>query len=488
MKNQRSSTITPVILAGGNGTRLWPLSRKTMPKQFASLTGKTTLFQETVQRFHDLEGYGAPIILTSVDCVSLVETQLADVGISAAAILSEPACRDTAPAILLAALVTEQQTEDDAILVMPSDHRIGDVDALRRAVEEGRKIAKDRGLLVTFGITPDRPSTQFGYIQTGDPIFGEPGHLVKRFVEKPNEETAKRYVADASFSWNSGMFLLPVSTFLAEMSAYQPQLLQTCKRAIRRSISDGLVIEPNSDDFAACEKISIDYALMEKTSRAAIVSVDPVWSDLGTWPAIADLSPADRDDNQEIGNVCTFDSKNNYVRSSGPMTTLVGMENCIVVNTGDAVLVASRDKADGVKQLVEKMEAEGRREVVSSGSETRPWGSFHTLEKSVGHHVKHLRVEAGGKLSLQKHFHRAENWVVVSGTARATVGDVIVDLKPGQSIFVPKGAIHRLENPGTIPVEIIEVQSGDYFGEDDIVRFDDVYGRAVETPFAVAAE
>jgi len=488
MQNQRKSTITPVILAGGHGTRLWPLSRKAMPKQFADLNGGPTLFQETVRRFHGQDGFAAPIVLTSADCVGLVEAQLAEAGVAAAAIISEPACRDTAPAILLAALAAGHRTDDDAILVMPSDHRIGDAHALLRAVEDGRRIAGDRGLLVTFGITPDRPATQFGYIRRGNPVFGEAGFLVDAFVEKPDEATARRYIEDTNYSWNSGLFLLPVSTFLEEMAAFQPRLVQTCQRAMRRGVSDGLVIEPNSDDFVTCEKISIDYALLEVTARAAIVPVDPVWSDLGTWSAIADLVPANAENNREIGNVCSVESRNNYVRSTGPMTALVGVEDCIVVNTGDAVLVASRDRADSVKQLVEQMEAEGRGEVASTGAETRPWGAFHTLEKGPGHHVKHLTVEPGGKLSLQKHFHRAENWVVVAGTARATVGDVIVDLKPGESIFIPKGAVHRLENPGTTRVEIIEVQSGDYFGEDDIVRLDDVYGRDVEAPFAMAAE
>ncbi len=464
-----------VILAGGSGTRLWPLSRDQFPKQFLPLLGERSLLQDTVQRVRPLAGDGVCIV-TGEESRFLVAEQLREMGVDPGGkILGEPAGRNTAPAIGLAAMGCDP---DEILLVLPSDHAIRDGAAFREAAQSAAAVA-EAGYLVTFGISPDHPETGFGYIRLGPPLDGFDGFRVAdRFVEKPDLETAESYLRDGGYVWNSGMFAFRAAALLAELKKHAPDL-HAGLEALRPHIEAGEPIPV--DRYVALPKISIDYAVMERSERVAVLPVDPGWSDLGSFAALLDLMPADPDGNavrlSTGGEAVLVDSRGNLVWGGDKIVALVGMASTLVVDTPDALLVCARDRAQDVRQAVDRLKESGRDEATVHRTVHRPWGTYTVLEEGPGFKIKRIQVQPGAKLSLQLHHHRAEHWVVVSGTARVTRGGETVLLRTGESTFIPVTTPHRLENPGAIPLQIIEVQNGDYLGEDDIVRFQDDYGR-----------
>ena len=473
--------ILPIVLAGGSGSRLWPASRPDCPKQFIKLGKGLSLFQQSLMRCSNSDLFRAPIIVVGQTHQHLAQKQVEEVGILPAAIISEPLGRDTAAAITLGALAAyDSKNDGQLVAVLPSDHSINDQRAFDQSITQASMIARRSGLLVTFGIQADRPETGYGYIRTGAPLHGYDGYMVRQFVEKPNKIRARQYVSSGDYLWNSGMFLFPLVTYFSELALHAPEVFLTCERAMSASRSDGYVIYPDRAAIAGLKKISIDYALMEKTGLAAVLPMSPGWSDLGTWNAIWDHSERDEYGNASVGDVELREAKNSYAHSSGPLTTLVGVKDCVVVATKDAVLVAARDQADQIKQMVGDLKKQGRSEVRQHPGEIRPWGSFAPLHNGAGHQVKIIEVNPGGQLSLQKHRRRAEHWIIVAGIATVTVGEERKELVPGQHAHVPLGAVHRLENFGQEPVQMIEVQTGDYFGEDDIIRLEDVYDREAE--------
>jgi mannose-1-phosphate guanylyltransferase/mannose-6-phosphate isomerase len=464
-----------VILAGGSGTRLWPLSRDQFPKQFLPLLGERSLLQDTVQRVRPLVGEEFCIV-TGEESRFLVAQQLRDLGADPAGkILGEPAGRNTAPAIGLAALGCDP---DEVLLVLPSDHAIRDAAAFRVAARAASAVA-ETGYLVTFGIAPAHPETGFGYIRLGAALDGFDGfRAAERFVEKPDMATAEAYLRDGGYVWNSGMFAFRAGTLLDELKTHAPELCAGLE-TLRPLVAAGKAIP--LDRYAALPKISIDYAVMERSQRVAVLPVDPGWSDLGSFAALLDLLPADPSGNvvrlAAGGEAVAVASSGNLVWAGGKVVALVGVQDALVVDTPDALLVCSRDHAQDVRQVVERLKAAGRDEVTLHRTVHRPWGTYTVLEEGPGYKIKRIQVHPGAKLSLQLHHHRSEHWVVVSGTARVTRGGETVLLRTGESTFIPVTTPHRLENPGAIPLQIIEVQNGDYLGEDDIVRFQDDYGR-----------
>lgn len=469
--------LIPLILSGGSGTRLWPVSRKNLPKQFLSLTGQGTLFQQTIARTQLLPGVSAPIVVASEDHRFLAAEQLLESGISEAAIILEPHPRNTAPAIALGALKAVQQDPEALLLVLPADHLIGDTSSFKSAVEQALPSARD-GWLVTFGIRPDRPETGFGYIRRGDAI-GAHAFQVARFVEKPALATAESYVADGGYDWNSGMFLFKAARYLEELGLHAPDMLAAVREAYASAKVDLDFVRIDRERFAKVPDDSIDYAVMEKTQRAAVIPVACNWSDIGSWSALWLAGARDAQGNLREGDTIAVDTTNSLLRShERHLLATVGVDDLIVVTTPDATLVAHRDAAQDVKRVVDELKAAGRSEHSFHRVVRRPWGSYDSLESAERFQVKRIIVKPGASLSLQKHHHRAEHWIVVSGTAEVTCDDRVFLLGENQSTYIPLGSVHRLRNPGKMPLEIIEVQSGSYLGEDDIVRLEDVYGRS----------
>jgi mannose-1-phosphate guanylyltransferase / mannose-6-phosphate isomerase len=469
--------LIPLILSGGSGTRLWPVSRKNLPKQFLELAGKGTLFQQTIARTRQLPGVAAPIVVASEDHRFLAADQLLEAGIEDATIVLEPLARNTAPAIALGALQALQRDADAVLLVLPADHLIGDTTAFVDAVKQAMPLAA-QGWLVTFGIRPDRPETGFGYIRRAEAI-GSEGYRVEQFVEKPDLTTAESYLADGSYDWNSGMFLFKASRYLEELATHAPAMLAAVREAHAKASTDLDFVRIDRDAFAQVPDDSIDYAVMEKTRHAAVIPVSCAWSDIGSWSALWLTGDKDAHGNLCEGDTMAIDTRNSLLRSHDRhLIATVGVDDLIVVTTPDATLVAHRDAAQDVKKIVEQLKAAGRSEHSLHRVVHRPWGSYDSLEAGERFQVKRIQVKPGASLSLQKHHHRAEHWIVVSGTAEVTCDDKVFLLGENQSTYIPLGSKHRLRNPGKVALELIEVQSGSYLGEDDIVRYDDVYGRA----------
>jgi mannose-1-phosphate guanylyltransferase/mannose-6-phosphate isomerase len=469
--------LIPLILSGGSGTRLWPVSRKNLPKQFLALAGKGTLFQQTVARTRQLPEVAAPIVVASEDHRFLAADQLLEAGVEGADIVLEPLARNTAPAIALGALQALQRDPEALLLVLPADHLITDTAAFADAVTRAVPLAA-QGWLVTFGIRPDRPDTGFGYIRRTEAI-DDHGYRVGQFVEKPDLATAESYLADGGYDWNSGMFLFKASRYLEELATHAPEMLAAVREAHAQASTDLDFVRIDRDAFARVPENSIDYAVMEKTQRAAVIPVSCGWSDIGSWSALWLTGEKDAQGNLCEGDTMAVDTRNSLLRSHDRhLLATVGVDDLIVVTTPDATLVAHRDAAQDVKKIVERLKAAGRSEHALHRVVYRPWGNYDSLEAGERFQVKRIVVKPGASLSLQKHHHRAEHWTVVCGTAEVTCDDKVFLLSENESTYIPLGSTHRLRNPGKVPLELIEVQSGSYLGEDDIVRFDDVYGRA----------
>ncbi len=472
--------LTPVILSGGAGTRLWPLSRELYPKQLLALTGERTMLQQTALRLAGLATV-APIVVCNEAHRFLVAEQLRQLSIEPRAMVLEPFGRNTAPAIALAALAALKVSasdpgEDPALLVLPADHVIRNVPAFQEAVRVALAAA-EQGQLVTFGIVPSAPETGYGYIQRG-PASGNAGaHRIARFVEKPKLERAQEFLKAGDHYWNSGMFMFRASLYLRELERFAPQIAKVCRSAFQGARSDLDFIRIDAQVFEQCPSDSIDYAVMEKTSDAVVVPLDAGWSDVGSWSALHAASDADSHGNVSHGDVISEDTQGCYLYSESRLVAAVGLDEHVVVETKDAVLVAPKNRVQDVKKLVARLKEAGRYEHSLHREVFRPWGSYDSIENGERFQVKRLKVKPGATLSLQMHHHRAEHWIVVSGTARVTRGDEVFLLEENQSTYIPIGVKHRIENPGMIPLHIIEVQSGSYLGEDDIVRFDDRYGR-----------
>ena len=473
----------PVILSGGSGSRLWPLSRKQFPKQFLALTGEHTLFQQTVERLA-FEGMQRPIVVCNQDHRFLVTEQFQEIGHSSQVMVLEPFGRNTAPAVAMTALKLLDERRDEVLLVLPADHVIIDEAAFRRAIEQGRQQA-EAGELVLFGVPATSPETGFGYIRTCEESGLGAGTLrVDQFVEKPDEERAREFVAAGNYFWNSGMFLFRASVYLEELQKHEPDIYDNCVLTLKRSdVSEDTVVI-DADTFALCPDNSIDYAVMERTQHACVVPLDAGWSDVGSWSSLWDVHEKDSNGNVLKGDVLAHDSRNCLVNGNGKLVTLLGLEDVVVVETRDAVMVAHKDRVQDVKKLVGALDAQSRKETQNHCEVYRPWGAYDSVDNGVRHQVKHITVKPGASLSLQMHHHRAEHWIVVSGTAQVTCDDKVFLLTENQSTYIPIASVHRLANPGKIPLEIIEVQSGGYLGEDDIERFEDVYGRTSGTPVA----
>lgn len=466
--------LQPVLLSGGSGTRLWPLSREAYPKQFLPLVGPGTMLQETWQRVAPLT-QRAPIVVANEDHRFLVAEQLRQLGVEQPALLLEPTGRNTAPAIAAAAMQAMREGDDAVLLVLPSDHAIADAEGFRQAVNQALPAARD-GALVTFGIMPTAPETGFGYIQADAHTHGDGVRKVLRFVEKPDAATARGYLDAGGYYWNSGMFLFRASRFIEELRKFRPDIEQAARQALLQGTRDGDFVRLQREAFEACPSESIDYAVMEKTDAAMVLPVNIGWNDVGSWSALWEVSEQDTHGNAFHGEVVAVDSCGNYVHAQR-LVALVGVENAVVVETDDAILVADKTKVQQVKDVVARLKREVRSQAVLHREVHRPWGSYDSVDVGPGFQVKRIKVKPGAKLSLQSHTQRAEHWIVVRGTARVTRDNDVFELFANQSTYIPIGAKHRLENPGDSMLELIEVQSGDYLGEDDIVRYDDVYGR-----------
>jgi mannose-1-phosphate guanylyltransferase/mannose-6-phosphate isomerase len=477
-QEEGSAQIHPVILSGGAGTRLWPLSRASYPKQLLKLSSERTMLQDTVARGLSDVGFAAPVLVCNEDHRFLVDDQLQQVGIKPQAILLEPMARNTGPAIAAAALWLLARDPDALMLVQPSDHVIASPTDFHRAVMRGLAAAQE-GRLVTFGIKPVRPDTGYGYIQSGEALENGDGVFgVDRFVEKPDRETAQRFVDSGAFFWNSGIFLLSARSYLGELSRINPNMLNACERAVRDGQEDLAFFRLSAAPFGEAPALSIDHAVMEHTSRAAVVPVDMAWSDVGSWPALRDIATSDGQGNVLQGDVLAERVTNSYIRSEGRLVAAVGLDNVVVVATDDAVLVADADAAMEVSGIVSRLRGQNRSESQQHVTCHRPWGHYRSVDAGDRFQVKRITVKPGAKLSLQKHYHRAEHWVVVHGTAMVQRGEERMLVRENESVYIPIGTEHRLENPGKLPLQLIEVQSGPYLGEDDIVRVSDSYGRA----------
>lgn len=468
--------ILPVIVAGGTGSRLWPLSRQLNPKQFLPLAdAEMSMLQATILRLRGLDA-ATPQLICNEQHRFLAAEQLRQLDMEHASILLEPVGRNTAPAIALAALQACKDGQDPVLLVLAADHLIQDVPAFHASIQAALPLAQD-GKLVTFGVVPDRAETGYGYIEKG-PAVGTGGFAVNRFVEKPDLATACDYLASGNFFWNSGMFMFQASRYLQELERFQPQILVACRKALEGGTQDMHFTRVDTDVFAACPDDSIDYAVMEKTADAVMVPLDAGWSDIGSWSALWDVSPKDTHGNVFKGDVLSQASQNSYVHADSRLVTLVGVDDLVVVETKDAVLVAHKDKVQDVKKIVEQIKHRSRQEHINHREVYRPWGMYDSIDNGHRYQVKRITVKPGAKLSVQMHHHRAEHWIVVSGTAKVTNGERTYLVCENESTYIPIGQIHALENPGVINLELIEVQSGSYLGEDDIVRFEDKYGRA----------
>jgi mannose-1-phosphate guanylyltransferase/mannose-6-phosphate isomerase len=472
MSNVQAPRLQPVLLSGGSGTRLWPLSREMYPKQFLPLVGDDTMLQATWKRVAPLASL-PPIVVANESHRFLAAEQLRVLDVSNPAILLEPVGRNTAPAIAAAALQAMATGDDPLLLVLPSDHVIADAQAFRAAVAVAG-LAAEQGALVTFGIMPTGAETGFGYIQAAP---GDGVRKVLRFVEKPDAATAQAYLDAGGYYWNSGMFLFRASRYLQELQRLRPDILAATRTAFTAATRDGDFIRLDKDAFAACPSESIDYAVMEQTDAAMVLPVDIGWNDVGSWSALWDVAARDADGNAWRGDVIAVDSRNSYAHARR-LVALVGVDDLIVVETDDAVLVAHKDRVQQVKDVVARLKTEQRSQAALHREVHRPWGSYDSVDVGDAFQVKRIKVKPGAQLSLQSHTRRAEHWIVVRGTARVTRDNDVFELHANQSTYIPIGAKHRLENPGTQVLELVEVQSGDYLGEDDIVRYEDVYGRS----------
>ncbi len=469
--------IVPVILSGGSGTRLWPVSRESFPKQLWPLVSERTMMQETALRAN-APGFAAPIVVCNNEHRFLIAEQLRAAGISKARILLEPVGRNSAPAIAAAAVLVAEEDPDAVLWMMAADASIADNQALHTALTTAVEAALG-GLVVTFGMKPTAPETGYGYIEIGAPLPSSEGvYSITRFLEKPDPETAARFVADGRHLWNSGMFVFTARTLLEELERHAPDVLPAVRRAVAERKADLDFIRLDPDAFTACPSISIDYAVAERTHRAAVVPADLGWSDVGSWSALWELGAKDAAGNVALGDVVLEGAENCYVRSDGMLAAVVGLKDAVIVVTADAVLAMHRGQAQDVKKIVERLKATGRSEAVSHNRTYRPWGYYESLIQGDRFQVKRIVVTPGRQLSLQSHFHRAEHWVVVNGTAKVTRDAETLVVRENESVYLPLGCVHRLENPGRIPLTLIEVQSGAYLGEDDIVRLEDTYGRA----------
>jgi mannose-1-phosphate guanylyltransferase/mannose-1-phosphate guanylyltransferase/mannose-6-phosphate isomerase len=469
--------IYPVVLSGGSGTRLWPMSRTLYPKQLLTLLGRDSLLQQTVRRVADDGRFAAPLLVANEEHRFIIAEQLREIAVVPRALLLEPIGRNTAPAVCVAALALSETDPDPLMLVMPSDHTIGDAGAFLAAVDIAAAAARS-GALVGFGIAPERAETGYGYMRRGGTLETRGVFAVTEFVEKPGPEQAKQYLASGEYSWNSGIFLFPARLYIDELERLRPAMVAACRRALTEGRRESDFIRLDKDAFSACDGDSVDYAVMEKTQRAAVVPVAMGWSDIGSWDALWEMGCKDREGNSIEGNVVAEDTRNCYLRSEAGLVAAIGIEDLVVVATADAVMVAPRNHTQEVKTLVARLVEERRDEADALPTVHRPWGSFTALHNGHRVQVKHIVVKPGGKLSLQMHHHRAEHWIVVQGTARIRRGEEEMILTEDQSTYIPLGTAHRLENPGKIPLHLIEVQSGSYLGEDDIVRLQDSYGRS----------
>ena len=473
--------IHPVVLSGGAGTRLWPLSRTLYPKQLLPLTSEDSLILDTVSRVADPDRFATPLVICNEEHRFIIAEQLREGGHKPDSLVLEPVGRNTAPAVACAALLLQKSDPDALMLVLPSDHRIENSDKFLAAVAIA-KTAAEAGALVTFGITPSAPETGYGYIRRAEPFVANGSPLdgcdqIERFVEKPCRAKAEEFFADGGYLWNSGMFLFAAGSYLSELERLEPEMLARCREAVDAGKPDLDFYRLDRTAFEACPSQSIDYAVMEHTSAAAVVPVDPGWNDVGSWSALWAVGGKDGDGNVRQGDVIAESTQNSYLRAEGPLLCTVGVEDLVVVATEDAVLVVSRDKAEAVGQMVKDMAAGGRNEPHAHLTVYRPWGSYRTIRSGENFQVKHIVVNPDGCLSLQLHHHRAEHWVVVRGTAHVVRGEDEMVLEANESTYIPPETVHRLENKGSEPLDLIEVQTGGYLGEDDIVRLEDVYGR-----------
>ena len=473
--------LIPVILCGGTGTRLWPLSRASYPKQYWPLSGEgdATLLQQTQQRLQGLDGLESPLLICNEDHRFIVAEQMRQIDVVPSAILLEPMGRNTAPAVTVAALQATACGEDPLLLVLAADHMIRDAAGFRQAVESGRGAA-EAGRLVTFGIVPTAPETGYGYIEAAEPFHPEglADVPIARFVEKPNQATAEQFLATGRFTWNSGMFLFKASAMLAEIERLAPDVVSCCRAALEQDSADLDFLRLEREAFARCPNVAIDVAVMEQTALGSVLPLDVGWSDVGSWSALWETGNRDSDGNVLQGRVISQGSRNCYLRSEHRLVVGLGVENLVVVETDDAVLIADRSKAQDIKTVVKQLEADGSPEGKAHRKIYRPWGSYTGVTEGSRWQVKRISVNPGASLSLQMHHHRAEHWIVVKGTAIVELNGQEKLLTENQSTYIPLGCKHRLSNPGKIPVELIEVQSGEYLAEDDIVRFQDRYGRS----------
>jgi len=463
------SEIKAVILAGGSGTRLWPLSRAAHPKQFLALHGDDTMLQATMKRLHGLS-VKSSVTICNEEHRFFVAEQLREID-KLGSIILEPVGRNTAPAIALAALLS---SEDDLLLVLAADHVIQDNAAFTKAVADAIPLAES-GKLVTFGIVPDKPHMGYGYIKRG--LEKGVGFVVERFVEKPSIEVAQGYVHSGKYYWNSGMFLVKASRYLSELRKFRPDIHEACTSSIAEVKADLDFVRIDSEKFKECPSESVDYAVMEKTDDAVVVPMDAGWSDIGSWSSLWDISQKDDNGNATHGDVMLHEANNSYVRTDGKLVAAIGVDDLIIVSTKDVLVVAHKDSVQNVKVIAEKIKSEARTEWKNHREVYRPWGKYDSIDNGGRYQVKRITVKPGAALSVQMHHHRAEHWVVVSGTAKVKNGEKIFMLSENESTYIPLGVVHSLENPGKVPLEIIEIQSGSYFGEDDIIRFEDVYGR-----------
>lgn len=468
-----SKKIRPVILAGGSGTRLWPLSRKQSPKQFLKL-GSTnyTLLQNTVLRLKNLE-CDQPILICNEEHRFIAAEQMREIGIDATIIL-EPEGKNTAPAIALAALLLEKTEPNQILLILAADHLIKDTAVFENAILDAVSLA-EKNKLVTFGIVPLQPETGYGYIEKGTQF--ECGFKIQQFVEKPNRETAELYLESKKYLWNSGMFVFKANHYLNELEQYGTDILDNCRLSMIKTEYDKDFIRIDHDQFKNCRSESIDYAVMEKTSNAVVVELDAGWSDIGSWSALWEVSEQDHQGNVYQGDVISHKSSENYCYSEKRLVSLLGVNNMVIIDTQDAILIAAKDQVQEIKAIVDDLKSQDRGEISSHREVYRPWGKYDCIDQSERYQVKRITVKPGQKLSTQMHHHRAEHWIVVSGTAKVSKGAETFLLTENQSVYIPVGEVHTLENPGKLPLELIEVQSGSYLGEDDIIRFDDIYGR-----------
>jgi mannose-1-phosphate guanylyltransferase/mannose-6-phosphate isomerase len=469
-------SLYPIILSGGAGSRLWPLSREHFPKPLLPLVSDRTLLQETACRLDSVAGLGDAVYVCNEEHRFLVAEQVDQLGKKPATIILEPEGRNTAPALTLAALYLVARDPEAMMVVMPADHVMTEPQHFVEAVQVG-SISAQSGALVTFGVLPDTPETGYGYIKRNGEIEGGAAYSVAQFVEKPDLQTATRYLGAGDYYWNSGIFLMRADRWLEEIGKYRVDILECCREALEQGNQDFDFLRVHKPAFNACPSDSIDYAVMEKTDRAVVVPISAGWSDVGSWSALWHVCPRDEDGNVIQGDVIAQDTHNAFLVAQHRCLATVGLDNIIVVETADAVLVADKDKAQDVKEIVNRLKEKNRIEHKCHRRVYRPWGSYEGIDAGSRFQVKRLSVKPGAQLSLQMHHHRAEHWVVVKGTARVTCGERTFNLHENESTYIPIGERHRLENPGNIPLEVIEIQSGSYLGEDDIIRYDDIYDR-----------